>query len=225
VWRAAGQHGGTVATVELPGSEFALGATFRRLDGITVEIERVVAHEADRVLPFVWVRSDTYNQDDVATALTIDPSVAEFDLIADLDGEWLYRVEWIEMISTLVRSLSRDHGPIMTALGHGGTWSLRLLVTDRDALSEEQLRDCADHDVSFEITRSYELDAGHGGQFGLSEKQWTVLVAAFEHGYYEIPRAIAAQDLAEELNTSHQALSERLRRAHENLVGNTVMIG
>lgn len=55
-------------------------------------------------------------------------------------------------------------------------------------------------------------------QLGLTPEQYETLVAAVEHGYFEIPREVSMQDLAEELGVSHQALSERLRRAYETLV-------
>ncbi|WP_227378576.1 helix-turn-helix domain-containing protein [Haladaptatus halobius] len=35
---------------------------------------------------------------------------------------------------------------------------------------------------------------------------------------YSIPRDATANDLAEELGVTHQALSERLRRVHGNLI-------
>ncbi len=44
------------------------------------------------------------------------------------------------------------------------------------------------------------------------------MLAALEHGYYDVPREASLTDLAERLDVSHQALSERLRRGHGNLV-------
>ncbi|MFB9809579.1 helix-turn-helix domain-containing protein [Haladaptatus pallidirubidus] len=57
-----------------------------------------------------------------------------------------------------------------------------------------------------------------GTRFGLTESQRTALQLAAERGYYTVPREVTADDLSEEFGISHQALSERLRRAHGNLI-------
>ena len=44
-------------------------------------------------------------------------------------------------------------------------------------------------------------------------------MTAFEAGYYNIPRDVTSEELAAELDVSHQALSERFRRGHKQLVG------
>jgi hypothetical protein len=41
---------------------------------------------------------------------------------------------------------------------------------------------------------------------------------AFEAEYFAAPRETSLSELAEQLETSHQALSERIRRATDNLV-------
>ena len=52
----------------------------------------------------------------------------------------------------------------------------------------------------------------------LSSDQHEALVAAFETGYYDIPRDVTLEELADQLGISHQALSERFRRAYEGLI-------
>lgn len=39
-----------------------------------------------------------------------------------------------------------------------------------------------------------------------------------KQGYYEVPRSVSMTELANILDISYQALSERLRRAHANLI-------
>jgi predicted DNA binding protein len=52
----------------------------------------------------------------------------------------------------------------------------------------------------------------------LTEKQRTVLVSAFEHGYYETPRRINSQELAKELNLKSATLVEHRRKAEQRLL-------
>ncbi|MFB9808291.1 helix-turn-helix domain-containing protein [Haladaptatus pallidirubidus] len=50
-------------------------------------------------------------------------------------------------------------------------------------------------------------------------------MAALESGYYDIPRGISGEELSDDLGISHQALSERLRRAYKNLISNALVVG
>lgn len=45
-----------------------------------------------------------------------------------------------------------------------------------------------------------------------------------EHGYYDIPREAQLEDIATELDISHQALSERFHRAIRSLIENTLLV-
>jgi predicted DNA binding protein len=71
----------------------------------------------------------------------------------------------------------------------------------------------------------YEVDSAERVRFGLTEEQQEALVESYEHGYYEVPRDLDASALAERLDISHQALSERLRRATGALVEDALLVG
>jgi len=61
-----------------------------------------------------------------------------------------------------------------------------------------------------------------GGQLTAAQRE--ALSAAKEHGYYEVPRKVSTRDLADELDMSHQNLSELLRRATSKLIDETLTI-
>jgi len=231
--------GGTVAEVEVPATEFALYETSERLGDVGFEVERVVAHDRDHVIPFVWISAEPGSSDGngsssngdsdidaegIEAALADDESVESFESLASFDGEWLYRMEWGSRVETLVRILVEEEGTVMAASATGGTWNLRVLFPDHDGLSRTHDY-CEDAGLTWDVNRIYRLEEGRQGRFGLTDRQQDTLTAAFERGYYEIPRGTAAKDLAEELGISHQALSEQLRRAHGNLVKNAIVVG
>lgn len=56
----------------------------------------------------------------------------------------------------------------------------------------------------------------------LTDHQLFILLMAFEKGYYEIPRTVRTQDLAESLNVSRAAIEKSLRKA-ENKIMASVM--
>lgn len=214
--------GGTVAKLELPAEEFALYDTLDALGEVEFEVERVVAYDTDRVMPLVWVTRTDF--DTIEDELANDPSVEEVELLSDLDDERLYRMAWVERIDTLIEILVEEHGTVIAAFGTERGWNLRVIFPDRDSLSRTYDY-CTDHGLSLEVVSVYDLDEGRQGRFGLTDDQQDALTVAFDRGYYDIPRECTLAELADEVGSSHQALSERIRRAHRNVVKNTVIIG
>ncbi|MFC6764653.1 bacterio-opsin activator domain-containing protein [Natrinema soli] len=215
---------GTVVEVELNADDFALHHTLSQTEGIEFEIERVAAHDEDRVMPFVWVSGGDIDRDEFEAVLTDDPSIDQRELLADVDDEWLYRMDWISEIETLVRILVTEEATILAATGNKNSWNLRTLFPDRDALSRTHDY-CQENGITFNILTIYQLDEGRQGRYGLTEEQQEALTRAYDAGYYSIPREATADELADEFDISHQALSERLRRGHEDLVKNALIIG
>lgn len=214
----------TIAELEVPAAEFALSSTFDAVPDAEFEVERVVAYDRDRLLPFVWVTAPESGHDTLDDALRADSSVDSIELLTDLGDEWLYRMDWIQAIEFVVHLLHEEHATVLTAFGEQDRWLLRILFPDRDALSRSY-DFCDDADLSVEVTSIYELDDRRRGQFGLTADQLESLITASEEGYYEVPRGATLQEVAAELGISHQALSERLRRGHGRLVRNALVIG
>lgn len=212
----------TIVELELPVEEFALSRTLSELEGIECEIERFVAQDTDHVMPFVWVTGD--DGDRIDTALEGDESVENLELLSELDGEWLYRMEWVDHIETLVQILVEEQGSILAAFGDESGWQLRVLFAERDALSRTYDY-CQEAGLTLDIRSIYQLDDGREGRFGLTDEQQDTLTTAYQRGYFDVPRNITLTDLAEEIGISHQALSERLRRGQKSVLANTVIIG
>ncbi|WP_423745548.1 bacterio-opsin activator domain-containing protein (plasmid) [Haladaptatus sp. SPP-AMP-3] len=212
---------GTVVEVEIPADEFALWETLTEHEDIEFEIERVVAHEDDRVMPFVWVSG---GGEGTKSILEDDTSVENLTLLADLEDEQLYQMEWTDHIQTLVHILVDEEATVLSASGNSAHWHLRILFPDRDALSDTY-EYCRENDLSLDIRNIYQLEEGRKGRFGLTDDQQDTLTLAFQEGYYDIPRKASAENLADDLDVSHQAVSERLRRGHRSLVKNTLIIG
>nr|WP_136603007.1 helix-turn-helix domain-containing protein [Salinigranum halophilum] len=52
---------------------------------------------------------------------------------------------------------------------------------------------------------------------------YTTLASAVRGGYYDIPRRMSTQDLADEFGISDQAVTERFRRSIASLVAHTLL--
>ncbi|AHF99701.1 DNA-binding protein [Halostagnicola larsenii XH-48] len=214
----------TIAELTVPADEFALRETLESVDDISVEIERVVAHGPNHVIPYVWISGDESSMSGLEELLEEDPSVDEADLLTDLDEEQLYRLSWIDDVTVIVHILTEEKATILQAASEGRWWQFRVLFPERDSLASTY--DFAtSQGFSLDIQKIHHLDQGREGRYGLTDAQYETLVSALEGGYYEIPRNIDMESLSNDLDISHQALSERLRRAHRSLVEEAVTIG
>lgn len=212
----------TIFEFEVPTEEFALEQTLTEFPDVTVEIERVVADDPDRITPYVWAHSEDFEA--LEAAFADDPTVEDLTMLSEMGQERSYQMTWAGSVDRIVPLLTDHQGTITHARGSADGWSLRVLFPDREALSEanDYLREAG---FSLRVGAIYEaVDDGHV-QHGLTETQRETIVAAFEAGYFEVPRETSLSELGEEVDLSHQALSERLRRATSSLVESTLITG
>lgn len=212
---------GIIAQVEIPAKAFALGETLERAPQIEFDIEQVVAHSSDHVFPFVWAIGDDLTP--LADLFREDSDVNGFELLAELKDRQLYRMDWVAHIRLLVRILVEEEATILDAHGRDGRWMLRILFSEHDALSRTR-EFCEQNGIPFGVKAVYQLSEGRQRMFGLTQEQYEALVAATEHGYYDIPRTADTDALAAELGITPQALSERLRRGQRTLNRNVLGI-
>jgi predicted DNA binding protein len=187
---------------------------FERVPDARVDIESTVATPDSHVL--LMVRTDTTRRKSVIDALRADASVTAVEYLTDRSDGWMFRVAWGEQPRRFVRRVLAEDATILSARAQNDKWTLELLLPDRDALTRAYaaIEDC---ECGTELERIGTYGDG-GGRFDLTDEQREALVAAFEAGYYDIPRDLTAAELADELDISHQALSERFRRGYATLV-------
>lgn len=212
----------TVVKGRVPAGEFALYETLTAEPDIECEIERIVETGDDVVMPLVWLRGA--RTESYEAALADDPSVDDPTLLSDLDTESLYRMEWIGDIQLVLQMLTGVEATILDAYGADGWWYLRVLYPTRESLSETY-EFCDENGLTFEVETIREMDGNPVGRHGLTKKQYEALRLATEQGYFSVPRETDVTTLADELGISHQALSERLRRAQRVLAEDTILMG
>ncbi|AEH35388.1 helix-turn-helix domain-containing protein [Halopiger xanaduensis] len=214
----------TIAKLAIPAAEFALRHTLEESGDVDVEIERVVAYDPDHVMPYVWFSGDESTLSVVADRLEADPSVEAFELLTDLDDERLYRMNWVDDVTVMIRLLTEEKATVLDAWVEGTQWQFRVLFPERESLSNVY-EFATDEGISVSIQKIHRVEEDRHNRYDLTDAQYETLVAALERGYYEIPRDMDMEHLSNELGVSHQALSERLRRAHRTLVEEVVSIG
>lgn len=205
----------SIVLADVPTGDFALRETFETAPDAVVECEQAVEHGADVVLPFLWV--DAEDAETFEAALENDPTVESATRLATCDPEVLYLMEWAADVALVVEMLTAASGTILDASGTSETWRFRILYPDREHLGRTG-EFCESHGLSLDVREIHELDVGSEGRYDLTDEQAESLLVALEAGYFDVPRETDIAEVAEEVGISHQALSERLRRAQGELV-------
>jgi predicted DNA binding protein len=202
----------------LSADDFGIAELFERIPDAHVKFEPVVATPADHAL--LVVKVNDHDHDTIETALRRDPAIAMVEDFGKYENGWQYRVTWDGRTRELIHRITDAGVTLLDVQGQADSWKMRLLAPNRTAIRR------ADEVLLEEgCTPQYKairpLDSTRIRVPDLNQKHYETLVTAFEMGYYDIPRTTSLVELAEEFEISHQALSERFRRAHKQLIDTT----
>jgi predicted DNA binding protein len=102
-------------------------------------------------------------------------------------------------------------------------WHERKVYKDYDAFNESRTR-CESYGISLELVSiSSESSASEESHpYGLTDRQYEALTLAFSRGYYESPRQISTEELAEELGITQPSVSDLLRRGERQLLSSAL---
>ena len=206
---------------KIPADEFALSHTLRSVSDLEFDVERIICTNDRSVMPLLWVRGKEGRR--CEEEFEADPTVEDWDLLAPFDGEWLYRMQWVDHVQLVIRMITNSEATVLDARGENGRWMFRVMFPDRDSLSEMH-EFCSDHGLSFEAESIREMEGEPAGRYGLTNDQFKAITAAAEKGLFDVPRNVTLEELADEMGISHQALSERIRRATGALVEDTLVV-
>ncbi|WP_049926962.1 helix-turn-helix domain-containing protein [Halopiger goleimassiliensis] len=209
----------TVVELDVPAERLGFARTFDRIPSFEFQVRGLVGDA-----PPLCQVSGT-DRPTIETTLEEDPSV---DVIArlssdsgdDADDEragWLFRLAFDEGFKLFEQIVLENDGAIMSARGRDGTWNVQLLFHDRESVSTCHER-FQRYEYDVEVVRVRGIDDLERAGTPLTETQYETIWTAHELGYFDVPREITLEELAAELDVSHQALSERLRRSHAALI-------
>ncbi|RQG90376.1 bacterio-opsin activator [Natrarchaeobius halalkaliphilus] len=201
----------SIADIEIPADGTGLGELFDDVPGLTCEMERVIASSGHGL----WLAGSSRSK--IEDALTDAAAIDTYSCITDDEERYLYDIEFDDGTVDPFEVVLEQNGTVLSASASNGSWLLSVRVIDRENVSTLYDR-LVEYDVSPTIVRLFDLAEESRTQCGLTARQYETLVAAIDHGYFEIPREVSMQELSDELDISHQALSERLRRAYRALV-------
>lgn len=210
-----------IVELALPASAFQLGQILS-ISGERMVTLKTMVPLGERSVPFFNV-SETARES-FESHVRDHPTVSNLYVVNSHDGETLYGLDWEIDDDTFFASITELDGSVLEASGSSDRWVFQLRFRSHDALSTFQ-ETCFDDNIPIDVMKIYNPTKPDAGPwYGLSPRQRKTLQYAVEMGYYSLPREISTQEIADEFGISDQAASERLRRAIETLVTNTLLL-
>jgi len=208
-----------IAHFGIPADQFPLGEVLAVDEDVRVRLETMIPTGAD-VAPFFWVPTEEAAA--VETVLRDSPSTDSVRALDRTDGETLFRVDWDTAVDGLVEALEGADAVVLEGEGRGDTWHFRVRFPAHDALSAFYGA-CLEEGVDVDLTEvNNPLGGESGAGFGLTGEQRETLRVALEAGYFDVPREATLLDLAERLEVSDSAVSQRIRRGLGTLLSATL---
>ncbi len=210
-----------VADFSIPTKSFALQQALTAESAMTVEAERLASHSAEWVLPFLWASGgdfETFHE-----AMQDDPTVANVTIIEESGDSVLYQTEWSDTVVNIVDEMIDQHANILRAKAHGETWRLQLRFAEDKQVSSFQDY-FTEQGYTFEVNKLHHPTAPRQREYGLTAAQRNTLATALHEGYFNVPRDLTIEELADILDISSNATSQRIRRASAALIQDTLVI-
>lgn len=209
--------------VELQLGTRLLRPTLRDVSESEVVIEQLDAGEDVPLRSVCWLARES--PEEFETALGDDPTVDEAVQLVRTEYGCQYQLTYTNSYpGTAVYSAALDaDGAFISGRATAQDWSLQYRFPGRNSLATFR-QVAADADLDLSVAAIHEPEsAPHAKQYGISQPQREILRLAAEEGYFEVPRDASLADLADELDVSSQAASERLRRGLDSLVGESLL--
>lgn len=194
-----------------------LEPTLRSADVPRFDIEGL---DATRAIPLRTVFRCREDGDAVDSALSTDPSVAAAEQVAETERGELYQAihRGPHAETAIYHEAVRHGGVFVTGTSRCGAWELWMRFPDREQFGQFRGA-CAERDASLQVQAIHETwTAMRAERYGISELQEEIIHLAARSGYFDVPREASLTDIADELDVSTQAASERLRRGLGTLV-------
>jgi predicted DNA binding protein len=194
----------------------ALVHTIRTCEDAQIGVVSDAGTDPQHDVHVFWIEASDFEE--VERALAEDSTVADFKPIVEKGNRRTYQIEYTDEAALITPAVNRMGGIVRETESHTKGWNLRLEFRDHESLY--QLHEYArENDIRLDmldVRQQHEADDGAG--LGLTDAQVEALVCAHVHGFYDEPREISLEGLAEILGISQTAVSGRLRRGATRLI-------
>ncbi len=214
------RDGSLIGELALSHPDLALSGVIRRVPGVTVRPTRVTASTGSRLMVFT-ARGERLEP--FETALDDSTTVSDPLVIERTTNGRVFRVELTDDTRWITPDLVQAGARPLNVESCHGKWEVRGQFRSRAALGAFR-EYCENNDISFTLKQLYWTSrADHRTDFGLSPNQLETVREAHRSGYFDVPRQVSQQELADHFGISSSAVSQRLRRATAQILEETVL--
>jgi predicted DNA binding protein len=205
-----------VTEVKVPSKEFKLEQVLSVDDSPRIEIERVIPM-GEGFAPLLWIKNIDVQR--ATRIISHDEDVEQAEIVDQTGDSILVSVKWTKPVGTFFDALIAGDASCLRGVAYNTTWHFTLRFQSRDDLATFY-RECTSQDVSLTVGSIHNsTTTGNGHTLGsLSDQQYETLCAAFEAGYFSIPRETTLQELADQFGISDTATSQRIRRGLQQIL-------
>lgn len=208
----------TTVFVEHP--DLALVPTIRSLNGLDLGVVSDAGTDPQHGVHFFWVETPDFGA--FERALDADHTVDSYAEVTRNAERRTYRIEYTDEAKLVTPAVTDAGGLVVESRSQDTGWTLELELQDHESLYEIDSH-AREADIDFEVLELHQTeDTDPNNGFRLTEPQVEALVTAYVHGYYDEPRGISLDGLAELLDISPTAVSGRLRRGSARLIEETL---
>lgn len=173
----------------------------------------------DGTSSFLVIEAVGETLDQFETALEADSTVCDHLVLDWTETNRVYRIEVADSAVRVTPSLVRAGGRALDMKGTDGQWQVQAQFRSRSALSRFRT-ECSERDITFRLDRLYwTTGEANADACGLTADQQVALETAHREGYFDVPRGISQAELADKLDISPSAMSQRIRRGMDQVIG------
>lgn len=208
-----------IAVFRVEHPDIALTKTVATDEAATIRPIREAGTDPESNRYLFSVTTDDFDQ--FERGASIDPTIAEYDCVYQQDGEAIYAFSYSDQAILFSTEVSRLDGVIVSIENEGTTWRLKCWFPDRQG-AQDLWTFANEHDIDIELERISEYESIRGTSDGLTPSQREAILVALEAGYFEEPRDVTLEDVADRLGISEPAASGLLRRGLKRIVLSTL---
>jgi predicted DNA binding protein len=211
-----------VASVHAAHPDLALSPTIRECQDTTIRVMPQAATDPTTGLFFFFIDG---GGESIEAAFERDHTVERWTKLSRSESGSVYRLQHSPETILLSPKTVEYGGLMREAISDATGWTLRLQFPDRKALAH-LWEFCKAKDVVFDLRQMFRHQPWMDPDLGaLTDPQLDALITAYEEGYFEEPRAISLEGLADILDISPTAVGGRIRRGTAALIESTLIEG
>jgi predicted DNA binding protein len=205
-----------IAKVYFSHPNMALSNVISSLPETNIRVLQEVSTDPVSDTSFFVIETDEMK--DLERELDADHTVKHAQRVSSYEDWPVYSIQFTSETLLLGSVVTKQNGFALNAYQSNGGWIERWQLPNRKSL-QSVWEYANDQSFEFDIQQMYQISEESGFSVNkITKKQRTALIYAYNNGYFEKPRGVTLEEIADTLDISTNAVSGRLYRGMKNLI-------